>query len=75
MNGDLPKGMEIPQVPEQKQPVPVTLARGNYVAAIYQALEILPVVVRVEECEIIERTGRPPEVKLSLLIFDEKVKE
>jgi len=64
--------MEPPEAPEQKKPVPLNLGCGNYVAAIYQALEILPVEVRVDKCLVLERAGRPPEVRLSLTILGEK---
>lgn len=71
---ELPKGMEIeiPEAPEIKPPALVNLRRGNYVAAIYQALEILPVEVRVEECTVFERAGQPPEVRLTLHVIREK---
>lgn len=72
----LPKGME-PPLPErdpekENPPVPVSLAKGNYVAAIHQALSILPVEIKVEKCLVVERVGKPPEVRLDLVIVGEK---
>lgn len=74
-----PKGM-VPPLPEpepenEKPPAPVSLAQGNYVAAIHQALSILPVEIRVEKCLVVEKAGRPPEVRLDLVILGEKVTE
>ena len=73
-SGELPKGMTIPdtEASEIKQPVPLRLGRGNYVAAIYQALGILPVEIRVDECIITERHGQEPEVRLVLRIIGDK---
>lgn len=72
-NKELPKGMVFPE-PEapEKQPVPLHLGRGNYVAAIYQALGILPVEIRVDECIITERHGQQPEVRLVLRVMGER---
>jgi len=68
-----PKGMEPPEaLVESKKPAPLHLGRGNYVGAIRQALEILPVEIRVDRCLVLERDGRPPEVRLSLTILGEK---
>jgi hypothetical protein len=75
---ELPKGMEPPEVnneapeKEEKKPAPVSLAQGNYIAAIHQALSILPVEVNVEKCLVVERAGRPPQVRLDLVILGEK---
>jgi hypothetical protein len=66
--------MSIPEsteTPEQK-PVFLTLADGNYVGAIRQALTILPVEILVNECQVLEQVGRPPEVCLKLTILGEK---
>ncbi|MGV8164638.1 MAG: hypothetical protein ACLKAK_07260 [Alkaliphilus sp.] len=73
-NQELPKGMLPPAVEasEFKNPVSFSLERGNYVAAIYQALKILPVEVSVDECLVTEKTGMPPEVRLMLRILGEK---
>lgn len=71
-NSELPKGMSLPEAPEIKKPVPLNLGHGNYVAAIYQALEILPVEIRVDKCLVLERHGMPPEVRLALRILGEK---
>ena len=60
------------EAPEAKQPVPFHLGRGNYVAAIYQALQIIPVNIRILQCKVVEREGLPPEVELTLHILDEK---
>lgn len=68
-----PKGMEPPiEAPEQKKPAPLNLADGNYAGAIRQALGILPVEIRVDKCLVLERAGRPPEVRLTLTILGEK---
>ncbi|AEE95296.1 hypothetical protein [Mahella australiensis] len=71
---DLPKGMELinkeHELPEG--PTPISLADGNYVAAIRMALNMLPVVVRVKECVVTELDGMMPEVKLTLIIEGEK---
>lgn len=75
-SGELPKGMTIPEAESEaseiKQPVPLHLGRGNYVAAIYQALGILPVEIIVDECIITERHGQEPEVRLVLRIIGDK---
>lgn len=71
-NRELPKGMCPPEAPEIKQPVPLHLGRGNYVAAIYQALGILPIEIRVNECIVTERHGQEAEVKLTLHILGER---
>lgn len=70
---EFPKGM-IPTAPEKapEPPAPLTLADGNYAGAIRQALDILPVEVRVDRCVIVERAGRHPDVRLSLTILGEK---
>lgn len=69
---EYPKGMEIPKAPVEKKPVPVSLAQGNYVAAIHKALNILPVEIKVGKCLVVERAGRMPEVRLDLVILGEK---
>lgn len=71
-NNEFPKGMTPPEAPENKNPVSFHLGRGNYVAAIYQALQIIPVNIRILQCKIVEREGLPPEVELTLRILDEK---
>lgn len=71
-NDQLPKGMSLPEAPELKQPVPFHLGRGNYVAAIYQAIESLPVEVIIYECTVTEHHGQDPKVQLTLRIVGEK---
>jgi hypothetical protein len=67
-----PKGMEPLVEASAKNPAPLTLADGNYVGAIRQALNILPVEIRVDKCLVLERASRPPEVRLTLTILGEK---
>ena len=68
--------MTIPETEaSEKQPVPFHLGRGNYVAAIYQALQLIPVNIRILQCKVVEREGLPPEVELTLRILDEKEEE
>jgi hypothetical protein len=55
-----------------EKPVPISLADGNYVAAIRTALNMLPVEARVKECIVIEQDGMMPEVKLTLIIEGQK---
>jgi len=62
----------VAEVPEIKQLVSFSLRRGNYVAAIYHALDLIPVEVRILKCTVIEQKGLPPEVELSLQIIDEE---
>lgn len=73
---EIPKGMEpaITEAPPQAPvpPAPLTLADGNYAGAIRQALDILPVKIRVDRCLVLERHGRPPEVCLRLTVLGEK---
>ena len=72
-HNELPKGKTIPHTEaSENQPVPFHLGRGNYVAAIYQALQIIPVNIRILQCKVVEREGQPPEVELTLHILDEK---
>jgi len=72
-DSELPKGMSpVSETPEIKQPVSFSLRRGNYVAAIYHALDLIPVEVRILKCIVIEQKGLPPEVELSLQIVDEE---
>ena len=71
-HNELPKGMSPQEAPEVTPPVPFHLGRGNYVAAIYQALQIIPVNIRILQCKVVEREGQPPEVELTLHILDEK---
>jgi len=71
-NSELPKGMSFPEAPETKKPVPLNLGCGNYVAAIRQALSILPVEICIDKCIIVERAGRCPEVRLTLTVLGEK---
>lgn len=61
-----------PEAPEIKQPVPLHLWQKNYVAAIYYALELLPVEMRVDECVVVERYGQLPEVRLVLRVIGER---
>lgn len=70
--GELPKGMTLPQPQQEERPRPVSMADGNYVGAIYQALEMLPVKVQVERCQVTEGEGIMPKVELSLIIIGEK---
>ncbi|MBT9141989.1 MAG: hypothetical protein DDT29_00382 [Dehalococcoidia bacterium] len=58
--------------PRIELPVTFTLGQGNYIAAVYQALETLPVEIRVEKCLVLERHGEPPEVRLTLRILGPK---
>ena len=75
-NNELPKGMTIPHTEaSENQPVPFHLGRGNYVAAIYQALQLIPVNIRILQCRIVERETLPPEVELVLHILGEKEAE
>ena len=66
--------MTIPEseAPDVTPPVPFHLGRGNYVAAIYQALQLIPVNIRILQCKVVEREGLAPEVELTLHILDEK---
>lgn len=72
MRMDLPKGMEPLKEEQPVQPKCISLLDGNYVAAIYKALEMLPVIVRVEKCVVIEQDGAMPEVDMTLIIEGEK---
>ena len=67
MDETLPKGM-IPPEPEG----PVTLADGNYGAAIRAALSVLPVEIRVDRCVIVERDGHSPTVRMSLTVLPKR---
>lgn len=67
----LPKGMEI-EVEEVEVKKPVTLKDGNYVAAIYQALDLVPVEIRIRKCVVIESDNDSANVKLELEIGGEK---
>jgi hypothetical protein len=69
---DLPKGMEPIKEEEPEQPKRISLLDGNYVAAIYQALDLLPVIVRIEKCIVVEQDGAMPEVDMTLIIEGEK---
>ncbi len=69
---ELPKGMSILEVEPIQVSVPFNLGCSNYVQAIYHALEILPVEIRIEKCLVLERSGLPPEVRLTLYILGEK---
>jgi len=69
---ELPKGMMPPETPEKKEPVFLSLADGNYVGAIRKALDVLPVEIQVDKCLVLERNKRPPQVKLTLTILEEK---
>lgn len=75
MSLNIPKGMSIPkptETPEQKSPVFFTLADMNYAGAIRQVLAGLPVEILINECQVSEQAGRPPEVFLKLIILGEK---
>lgn len=77
VSDEMPKGMAPPISIEQSAkapeiPAPLTLADGNYAGAIRQALDILPVRIRVDRCLVLERHGRPPEVVLRLTVLGEK---
>lgn len=75
-NKEIPKGMTIPHTEaSETQPVPFHLGRGNYVAAIYQALQLIPVNIRILQCRVVEREALPPEVELVLHILGEKEAE
>lgn len=69
---ELPKGMEPPVQEAPERPASLTLADGNYGGAIRMALDALPVRVKVNRCLISEKDGRPPEVRLHLIILGEK---
>ncbi|MBT9156829.1 MAG: hypothetical protein DDT37_01820 [Firmicutes bacterium] len=69
---ELPKGMSFPDEPNIELPVTFTLGRGNYIASIYQALEKLPIEIRVDKCVVLEAHGMPPEVRLTLRILGGK---
>jgi len=69
---DIPKGMTHPVLEQEKPRKVVTLADGNYVGAIHQALSILPVEVRVDRCNVLEEYGQAPKVELTLTITGEK---
>ncbi len=71
MRMDLPKGME-PIKEEAEEPKHISLMDGNYVAAIYQALDLLPVIIRIEKCIVVEQDGAMPEVNMTLVIEGEK---
>lgn len=72
-NKEIPKGMTIPNTEaSETQPVPFHLGRGNYVAAIYQALQLIPVNIRILQCRVVEREALPPEVEITLRIEGEK---
>jgi len=70
---ELPKGMmpEHSEAPAERS-APLTCERGNYAGAIRLALAGLPVEVRVDRLLVLERDGRPPQVRLSLSILGEK---
>ncbi|MBT9132801.1 MAG: hypothetical protein DDT33_01330 [Firmicutes bacterium] len=72
---EFPKGMAIPEVAAPKIVVPFNLGCGNYIQAIYQALDALPIEIRVEKCIVLEKHGEPPEVRLTLRILGTKEKE
>ncbi len=69
---ELPKGMSFSDEPKIELPVIFTLGQGNYIAAIYQALEMLPIKICVDRCLVVEKHGEPPEVRLTLQILGEK---
>lgn len=71
-DGELPKGMLFTGVVDVKTPKLLNLRNGNYIAAIYQALELLPVEIRVDKCLVLENHGIPPKVRLTLQILGEK---
>ncbi|MBT9174345.1 MAG: hypothetical protein DDT21_02759 [Syntrophomonadaceae bacterium] len=72
----LPKGMvwTLDKL-DIKKPTLVFLRHGNYVAAIYQALDTLPVNIRILQCRVTERENVPAEIELTLQILDEKETE
>lgn len=74
MNMEFPKGMEPLKEEKPEEPKHISLSDGNYVAAIYKALEMLPVIVRVEKCIVIEQDGAMPEVNMTLVIEGEKAR-
>ncbi|MBT9132003.1 MAG: hypothetical protein DDT33_00511 [Firmicutes bacterium] len=69
---EFPKGMAIPEAVVPKIVVPFNLGCGNYIQAIYQALDALPIEIRVEKCIVLEKHGELPEVRLTLQILGEK---
>lgn len=73
----LPKGMEIsePLIAVAPQPNPISLSNINYAALIYHALSHLPVTLQIQQCNIAERIGEPPEVQLIIKILDSKMKK
>ncbi len=72
---ELPKGMSFSDEPKIELPAIFTLRQWNYIASIYQALEMMPVEIRVDKCLALERHGEPPEVRLTLYILGEKREE
>ncbi|MBT9137176.1 MAG: hypothetical protein DDT34_02263 [Firmicutes bacterium] len=69
---ELPKGMAFSDEPKIELPVIITLGQGNYIAAIYQALQLLPVNIKIEKCLVLEKHKMPPEVRLTLSILGKK---
>ena len=72
----LPKGMILPEAPGERRQIPLLcLGQVNYVAMIYEALEAIPVELRVTRCVIREDEGQMPEVRLVLHIMGVKEAE
>lgn len=69
----LPKGMQPPAL--EPKPEPLTLAELNYAGMIREALAALPFVVEVEDCNIRERGGAPPEILLRLTVHRPPARE
>ncbi len=72
---ELPKGMILSEVEPVQVSAPFNLGCSNYVQAIYHALEILPVEIRIEKCLVLEKHGMPPEVRLTLRVLGKKEAE
>jgi len=69
----LPKGMTTLEAMEARErPAVVNLSNGNYIGAIYKMLDLLPVIVRVEKCQVLEGAGMMPEVQLTMRILGER---
>ncbi len=69
---EFPKGMAIPEAVAPKILVPFNLGCGNYVQAIYQALDALPIEIQVQNCIVLEWQDTLPEVRLTLRVLGEK---
>ncbi len=66
---ELPKGMLLTDMIDVKTPEPLSLRNNNYIAAIYRALELLPIELVILKCIILEKHRMSPEVRLTLQIL------